>query len=420
MAISSQGNALMNRQLQNGPRFPGGGRREEQVLIRCAKTGLTPAERQEIADRIRQGVDWDLLMANAMRHRLMPALYHNLKAISAATPPEVLAQLREFFNLNARRSLFLTHELTRLLSLMQSQGIQAIPFKGPVLATYAYSNLAFRQFDDLDILVPKSQVLRARQLLEQKGFRDRIERDGQQLEQQLRSGFAFTLEREDGLVTVDLHWTFNAPGFSFRFEADSVWEQLSSVTMLGKPVKVLPLETTLLLHCVHGAKHEWERLEWIAVLNEMIRARPELDWEWVFEQAERLGGQRMLLLGLKLASDLFGNALPSRVLLRIREAPMIGQLAAEVRRGLFDHSNPEVREAGRFAFHLKAREHWRDKGRLLVYVLGSKLAPNRRDRERIPLPPFLSFSYYLTRPLRLMREYGLEPFAQFLRRLRVI
>jgi len=41
-----------------------------------------------------------------------------------------------------------------ILRLFRSEGIVALPYKGPVLAAQAYGDVLLRQFDDVDIIVP--------------------------------------------------------------------------------------------------------------------------------------------------------------------------------------------------------------------------------------------------------------------------
>ena len=66
---------------------------------------------------------------------------------------------------NSARNTVLTAELCRLINLFRDDGIEAIPYKGPVLGLFAYGNIALRRFVDLDVIVKKSDVLKARDIL---------------------------------------------------------------------------------------------------------------------------------------------------------------------------------------------------------------------------------------------------------------
>ena len=65
----------------------------------------------------------------------------------------------------------MTGELLRLLTLFESAGIPAIPYKGPLLASLVYGKIARRQFCDLDILVRKRGFPKARRLLLSQDYR---------------------------------------------------------------------------------------------------------------------------------------------------------------------------------------------------------------------------------------------------------
>src|SRR5260221_5150401 len=64
------------------------------------------------------------------------------------------------------------------------------------------------------------------------------------------------------------------------------------------------------MFCAHGAKHAFGRLGWICDVASCVRAFPNLRWTEVLAASERAGTMRELLLGLKLAADLFGVRLP--------------------------------------------------------------------------------------------------------------
>ena len=84
--------------------------------------------------------------------------------------PACPARLKEQATAIARSNLLRTGELVKCLNLLQSQGITAVPMKGPVLAASAYGSLVLREFNDLDILVRERDVTRARDILIAEGY----------------------------------------------------------------------------------------------------------------------------------------------------------------------------------------------------------------------------------------------------------
>lgn len=108
-------------------------------------------------------LDWEYLRSAADRHSAIPLLLAAVVAAnSPAVPAAVLADLQTANHQNTNSNFVLTGELFKLLDLLKTNNIQAIPFKGPTLAVRAYGDLLLRQFGDLDILISQSDVKRTR------------------------------------------------------------------------------------------------------------------------------------------------------------------------------------------------------------------------------------------------------------------
>ena len=379
-------------------------RREVELLLCCARTRLDAERAARISALLREEIDWERLLHMAHRHGMLPLLYWHLNATCPqAVPTAALSQLRDHFQANTRRNLFLTGELLQLLNLFETHRITAIPFKGPALAASVYGNLAFRQFADLDIFVRKQDVLRAGDLLVSLGYRPHFQLTRGRAKAHLRSQCDLVFTREDGRVNVELHWgivpTYLASPNSPRW----LWKRLDRASKDGSGLPALPPEDTLLILCVHGAKHLWERLGWICDIAELIRLHRELDWRWVMEQSRTMGGERMFYLGLFLARDLLGAPLPREVVQRLEADPVVRELAGQVREHLFlgRDGSPGLLES--CLFHLKAMERLQDQMR---YCVRLALTPTSGDWAFVPLPAYLSLLYYLLRPIRLAFKYG--------------
>src|SRR5262245_17622226 len=195
---------------------------EERFLLNCVVVNSSSAT-QEMMALLQDGIDWDRLIRVASHHGVLPLLHRTLQGLECDKVPEpVLRGLQQHFRSNALRNLFLVGEMLRILSLLQGLGIWAIPFKGPVLAASIYGDSSLREFVDLDILVRKSDVFRARDLLLREGYAmDTPMTESEQLAR-LESGCAMSLSRHDGKAIVDLHWEFAASKFSLPFNLDDL------------------------------------------------------------------------------------------------------------------------------------------------------------------------------------------------------
>ena len=288
--------------------------------------------------------------------------------------------------------------LLTLLQLLENHTIAAVPLKGPIPAVSVYGHIALRQCGDLDILVPPQHVLQAKELLMGEGYRPMRQFSHAQEAAHLRSFHAYSLVREHGRVAVDLHWTVMPSYFAVPLDPKGLWDHLEPVELVGTAVLSLPREDVLLFLCIHGFKHEWERLGWICDVAELLRVHQQMDWGRVLEQAEALGSRRILLLGLLLASDLLGAALPEETTQRLQTDPAVTRLGAQARAQLFReaHGSPKMSETLRF--RLTGRERLRDK---LRYCVQRPTTLTAGDWALLRLPDALFPLYYVLRPLRL-------------------
>ncbi len=267
-----------------------------------------------IRSLLRDDIDWSALLQTALSHGVMPLLYRSLSSTCPDAVPKVfLEQLRAAFYANAAHNTLLARELLKLLRLLETDGIPALPFKGPVLAASVYGNLALRQFGDLDILIREQDAERAREILLSNGYRRLTQISAAHAAAFHRARKVYELVRQDEKILVELHWAITSWTFFFPLNPAHLWERLETGSLEDTPVRTLAPEDLLLILCVHGAKHYWSRLGWICDVAELLRVHPGLKWTAILLQAKQLGGRRILFLGLFLAHVLLDAELPKEV-----------------------------------------------------------------------------------------------------------
>jgi hypothetical protein len=346
----------------------------------------------------------------ALRHGLMPLLYRNLKsACQDAVPKAILERLRDQYRANTMRNLLLTGELLKVLNLFEANDIPAIPYKGPTLAASVYGDLALRQFVDLDILVHKRDVRKAKSLLVSRGYQNPYHFSPVQKVAYLQSDSGCLFNRNDSKVIVELEWEITPRGFPFCLDLEPFWERLEWASFEGRRIQAFSPEDLLLVLCMHGAKHCWERLSLACDLAELIRVRNGVDWGRVMERAKTLNCERMFLLGLSLANDLLKVPLPDEVLQKVQVNPMVKSLTSYVRQRLAGEASDPLGAFALSLFYLKVSERFKDRA---GYCFRLAFTPTISDWEFLHLPSFLDFLYYLIHPIRLVAKYGLKPLTR--------
>jgi len=380
-----------------------GVRPEVELFLCCARTRMDESHVARLLQLLDGALDWDFIMNFAESHSLIPLLYFHLHARAPEkVPAHVYEKLREQFRRISALNMFLSGELRRLLKLFAAHDIAAIPYKGPALAAKAYGNISLRHFGDLDILVRQRDVLSVMKLLVAEGYELHPPLNDVQQALMLRTQCNLPFTRDAHRLIVEIHWRVSARLFSTPLEEDALWENLQTDTFEKMPINALAPEDLLLSLCVHGAKHLWERLSWIADIAQLLEVHADLNWASLLEHARRTGTERMLLLGLYVAHDLLGARLPAQVVGQLQAEPEITPLANQIYARLFEDGSEASGMSGYFIFQLKARRRLRDKFNYCRYVI----SPTEEDLTLLTLPAPLSFIYYLLRPLRMLWTGG--------------
>jgi Uncharacterised nucleotidyltransferase len=374
--------------------------RPEQQLLLCA---ISPDRTPEIDKRIRslaaKPLDWDYLFVFARRHGVLQLLYFQLQQCAAdLIPPDQLPRLQKYFQENSARNVLLTAELRRLIALLEGAGIETVPYKGPVLALFAYGNVALRRFVDLDVLVRREDVSRAIDLLLTDGYEFSKPLTLSQREVLLRSQHNLQLSRDKRRLIVELHWEVASNLFASSVQADDLWSSLSEIKLNQSNIKTLDVEDLVFSLCVHGSRHLWERLLWICDIG-WIFARHHVNWSELLDRARWTQSQRMFLLGLYLSGKLLGVRFPELVNSEFENDPMLEVLATSILKAMFESAEHVPASRSQiFRYNWQIRKDWSARARYLRYAL----SPTHRDVDTMALPRALSFGYYVTRPIRLL------------------
>jgi hypothetical protein len=345
-------------------------RPEIELLLCCARTRIDGEIAERMLTLLREDIDWDDVIAIALGHGVMPLLYQNLNRICPqVVPPAILDRLRTHFHTNALHNFLLTEELLKLLSLFEAHGIPAIPYKGPALAAPVYGNIVLRQFGDLDIVVPKRNMLRAIDLLIARGYQLQLTNPEERFFWRHRRHYH--LVRDDGRVSVDICWAVSRKYWNLTADCEGSWERRLLVPLAATTVSSFSHEDLLLILCAHGADHDWQRLAWICDIAEVVSVQQRMNWGWLLEQSVRLRSQRPLFVGLALASDLLGATLPEEVVKGIQADQAVKVIAAQVRKRLFAGTDGWPAAVDSRPFYLRIRECMLGRMRYMLHSLAN-------------------------------------------------
>ena len=376
---------------------------EKRLLAACARAELRPEDGAAVREIAARPLDWDFAIAAAAENSVMPLLARQLAAHAADLAPAAsLERIKAAARANTLRCLKLTGELLRVLAEFAARGIEAIPYKGPVLAALAYGDVAMREYEDLDIVLRQRDVPKADEAMRALGYEARYPWIHSQRAAALVPGEYNYREAERGIIA-ELHTERTMRHFPRAIDLDALTLRSTAVALSGHEVKSFSPDDLLPILCVHGAKDYWERIVWVADIAALARRGSGCDWENVLRRADDWRAGRMLRIGLALAVEMLGTELPASVLSRVEADGAAVAIANERAAALMERETQRMDGAAAFRYRRAMVEGalggWR-------YAWRLALAPAEADWQAAKLPRALQPLYAVMRPLRLLKKYG--------------
>lgn len=372
---------------------------ENKLIILVARRKLDGARCAELRRLLRQEINWDYLFATAQAHGVLPLLHKHL--VDTAVPSHFLSRLKRESVANSQNVLHLIAKQLRVYKLFKENGIRVALFKGPLLAQIAYGEIALRQAGDIDVLINRRDFAQARALLESLDYEMTPRLTAAQLTSHLNNHCELQFMRDEWFTVVDLHWDLAPRSFVFKLHADEVMSRLQTVTFAGTTVETFSPEDLVLYLSMHGAKHLWRRLEWIASLAETLRAIRDLNWGLLVQRAEQAHATRMLALGLRLVEKFSDVSIPSHVPARVDADSSMQRMSEQVREQLFNVCGAADSTETNL-YNLRIMDRKRD---ALISTVRAIFVPTLPDWQAVAFPAPLHSLYYAYRPLRLSKVY---------------
>lgn len=274
------------------------------LLAACCRWPTDPAA---VTAAAQGGIDWPRLVALTRRHRVAGLVRRGLIAAGIDPPAAITQSCRQA----VARNLLLLREAGRIAALLADAGIAAVFLKGPTLAAQAYADVGVKQTLDNDLLVSWPDTPAVIGIIEGAGYRLA---DPPVILDRKRLSVLASLVKECGFVhranraLLDLHWRASSLRGLLR-EPDLVADA-ETVAIDGVAIPTLRANALMVYLAVHGARHGWARLKWLADFNALLVAMDERAVVAMRARARRDGVTRCMDLALVQAGRLFGTAVP--------------------------------------------------------------------------------------------------------------
>jgi hypothetical protein len=263
---------------------------------------------QAIRALLAQPLDWAKLTWLSEQERATPVLWRRLSAL-ASLPEEALPLHRMSMVSEFRMS----HLESRLLSALDTLGeaeIDPVLLKGAALALTVYGSFVARPMSDVDLLVQREDVMRARDVLVASGWTEGSDNtpefyEGHQHMQPL-------VDSQGTGTSLELHTSLFFEGHPFALTSDDIQRRAEKVVVRGRTVLVPSVHDQLLHLCLHFAwSHMMATGAWRAFrdLDALLRTK-RVDWKEFTKLARDTRGGSACYWTFRLARTVAGISVP--------------------------------------------------------------------------------------------------------------
>ncbi|MEX2370767.1 MAG: nucleotidyltransferase family protein [Bacteroidales bacterium] len=256
-----------------------------------------------------EGTDADLLLMLFQRHRLLPLS----EEVRERLPEQQRKAWKSVVQRKTMRSLQLSAETIELIRVLKEAGIRAVPLKGPVLAVSLYEDVGSRHFNDVDILIDRADLERARAVLLKHNYDQSYPKPLNRRQEKIYTTYKKDiglLNREKGIF-LELHYGIYVHELLRRGNERAILNSTEKIEIHNETVEVLDRETTFMYLVYHGCLHQYFRLFWLRDVAECLK-RWDLDHQGILERMTELGLGRMLGTSLLLVEHYFPVQVPEK------------------------------------------------------------------------------------------------------------
>jgi hypothetical protein len=379
------------------------------LVVACCRWPPSKSRNAAVRAAAAPVADWNAVVLIARRQRVVGLVYDALLAAGVQLPAAPVAEFAQRAQAISRKNLLLATETCRLQKLLDAAEIPSIALKGIALAQLAYGSLKLKDTKDIDLLIPQDRALVALRLLERGGYVLSFPANhlsDMQRRAVLRYSREVALIHPGNGAFTELQWRVaDNPELLKEVHAGSPTQNV--VVADGLSVRTLARDDLFAYLCIHGARHAWSRLKWLADLNAFIAAT-DADVMHLHRYAQAKGAGFCSGQALLLCQRLFALPLPDNLASELQGTARVRKLYAIAADAMADRTRGEGGGGGG-----NAPAAWR--GFWTQFLLGQGwafFAAQCRtasvgiiDVISLPLPPYLHFLYPLLRlPLWLWRR----------------
>ncbi len=374
---------------------------ELQLLILLSQHDLNKAEIEKI-ETLEKLVDWKLFLELAQKHRLISHIVKQTKQYPNILKSEIKKQLNEVQLGLSRKALLYSQYVLKIHDGLNQKNIPHTFFKGPLLSLELYKDIGFRDYRDIDLLVPRSHIENARKIIQEFGFvmlAPKKTLSNKQKKINYTISHHYHLTKPNTPIEVELHWNLTNPKTYLPLETQKIIADSFDIEIAEYKVPYISKPANITFLAAHGSIHQWYRLFWLKDFSKIIRQSSDEEIYKAWELSKKNKLERTFKQASTLSNLLYKTETPQYI-------DKIDHTNSLIQDAIKSISNKDLRQQGiggkiKFVlYRLKLKPS------INYYIsLLFRLRTHFTDWEIFPLPNYLFFLYYILRPFILMYKF---------------
>ena len=371
---------------------------ELQLLILLSQQHLNTAEIEK-TEALKKLVDWKLLFDLAHKHRLVSHIVKQTNKHQNILKPEIKKQLKETQKELSKKALLYSQYLLKIHQALKEKNIPHTFFKGPLLSLNLYQDIGFRDYRDIDLLVPLGHIEKAKSIIQELGFAMLAPKNALSNKQKKINytiSHHYHLKKPGLPIEIELHWNLTNPKTYFPLETQKIIAGSEYIEIAQHKLPYISKPVNIVFLAAHGAIHQWYRLFWLKDFSETICQSTDRELQDAWQLSQNLTLEKTFIQACWLSNLLYKSSIPTF----LKQAGYSNSL---FKYGLKAIGNKDLRQQGvsgkiKFVlYRLKLKPNIK-----YYFSLIFRLRTHYTDWEALPLPANLFFLYYILRPFILV------------------
>lgn len=227
--------------------------------------------------------DWNKLFHLASVQGVGMLLFYYLEGSAKLIPEEQKQFLKHSYSINLFRNITLFNELKRVLKTFKNHGVATLVLKGASLAENFYPLPELRPYNDIDILINKHDIQKAKEILINLGYSPPRKSEEAFNEKYWYSQHFFKKENN---ILLEIHWNI-AQLRRYKINIESIWNEAVPFKSGDTESLMMSMEDLIIYQSLHLSYHYYSKLLWLLDLALIIqKERDSISWEKIIERCK--------------------------------------------------------------------------------------------------------------------------------------